>query len=243
MPVFERASSTFSRPQFNEWLARRRSEEGLAEFTPRDGENIFKSWLRDHWKWIAELPESKGLSLFCERDVTLVVCENSQNILIDGEIHPLNVFEILPINRPKEARAMTNRLRAGYQLHDGVISDEPDIRVHVAIAEQREADHWAQIKPCMGPVAGMFMLFRKSLWNQVRFRSGTIYFDKRFCSEVQRRGARLGIAQGLYLFHLYRFGKPDPCNYTAHLRLASASSPLASERFTRISSRKPVPIR
>lgn len=182
-----------------------------------------------------------GLNDFCERvPDDAWICLRDADTLFLTPRQQLQIQAIVEDEPPFELiGCMTNRLRASYQLHGGAMSDEPDIRVHVAIAEQREADHWAQITPCAGPVAGMFMLFRKSLWNQVRFRSRTFYFDKLFSCDVQRQGARLGIAQGIYLFHLYRFGKPDPCNYTAHLKSASGSSPWASERSIAISSRKP----
>ncbi|MDB6174070.1 MAG: helicase [Chthoniobacteraceae bacterium] len=111
MPVSERRPTRFSRTNFDEWLAQRRLEEGLAPFVPRDGELIFKSWLRDHWKWIQELPEAKGLSLYCERDVTFVVCEHAEHVTLDGQLHAVTVFDILPFNRPKDAPTLAIRLR------------------------------------------------------------------------------------------------------------------------------------
>jgi hypothetical protein len=167
----------------------------------------------------------------CLRDADTLFLTSQQQAQIQAIIDSNPPFELIG--------CLTNRLRAPYQLHDGAISDESDIQVHIDIAERLQADRWGLIKPCAGPVAGMFMLFRKSLWNQIRFRPRTIYFDKLFSCDAQRLGARLGIAQGIYLFHLYRFGKPDPCNHTAHLKSALESSPLAFERFIRTSSRRP----
>ncbi|MBP0943096.1 hypothetical protein V2K16_22730 [Pseudomonas alliivorans] len=138
---------------------------------------------------------------------------------------------------------LTNRIKAPYQLHQGMFSEEPDITAHITVAQLCEAQEWGVVKPCTGPVAGMFMLFRKSLLQLARFRQHSIYFDKRFCRDVQAQGARLGVAQGIYLFHLYRFGKRDPCNYTEHLKSVSGSSPSVFDRSTPTSSKRPTPTR
>ena len=111
MPVSARNSTRFSRINFDEWLTQRRLDEGLAPAVPRDGEPVFKSWLRDHWKAIQELPEARGLSLFCERDVTFVVCEHAEHVAIDDQLHALTIFEVLPFNRPRDPFALSSRLR------------------------------------------------------------------------------------------------------------------------------------
>lgn len=111
MPQLERRPSSFSRAEFDQWLAQRRTEEELTPATPRRGRPIFKSWLRDAWDDIQELPEARGLSLFCERDVTLVVAEVQENATIGGHPCSLGVFEILSLNRPKRADVLTSRFR------------------------------------------------------------------------------------------------------------------------------------
>lgn len=114
----------------------------------------------------------------------------------------------------------TNRLRAPYQLYNGVLSDNPNIQDHINIAERLEKEHYSEIKPVNDVVAGMFMLFRKSLWDEIKFEENSIFFDKTFSQQLLNKGYKLGIAQGIYLFHLYRFGKPNPCNYVQHLKSA-----------------------
>lgn len=114
---------------------------------------------------------------------------------------------------------MTNRLRAAYQLHGGAISEEPNISAHIAISRQRRVAYGASVKPQpLGPVAAMLMLFRKSEWAKHRFRERSIYFDSEFCEATRRAGGKVGVAQGLYLFHLYRWGQPDPANSIGHLK-------------------------
>lgn len=113
---------------------------------------------------------------------------------------------------------MTNRLRASYQLHDGQISDEPDLNVHVGISRERRRVHGTHVEPTpLGPLAAMLLLFPKSLWAAHPFEERTIYFDQLFCAEARARGARLGVAWGLYVLHLYRWGHKNPAAYTGHL--------------------------
>lgn len=113
---------------------------------------------------------------------------------------------------------MTNRLRAEYQLHEGTISDEPDIGRHLAIAQARQSEHGASVVPVDGPVAGLCMIFRRSTWERHPFPRRSFNFDQHFCHAVTREGGRIGVALGLYLFHLYRWGQANPCRYRDHLK-------------------------
>jgi hypothetical protein len=113
---------------------------------------------------------------------------------------------------------MTNRLRASYQLHAGRFSDEPDIGKHRAIAVERQAQHATRVEDLThGPVAGLFMLFPKRVWQRHPFEERTINFDTTFTDAVRADGGRIGIAQGLYLFHMYRWGQRNPLNHIKHL--------------------------
>lgn len=113
---------------------------------------------------------------------------------------------------------MTNRLRASYQLHQGRCSDDPDIREHLAIAETLWDVYGARVEPLPdGPVAGMLMLFPRHLWEGTRFTRCSRFFDQDFTTALRRRKVQVGIARGLYLFHLYRWGRPSPADYTKHL--------------------------
>lgn len=114
--------------------------------------------------------------------------------------------------------AMTNRLRSPYQLHGGVISQDPDISHHREIALTRRDEFGASVREVPGPVAGMCLIFNRRTWERTPFEPRSIYFDKQFSNAVREAGGRLGVAQGLYLFHLYRWGCEDPANHTEHLR-------------------------
>lgn len=65
---------------------------------------------------------------------------------------------------------------------------------------------------------GMLMIFHKSLWNEIKFKENTIFFDKRFSEAVLKSGKKIGLAKGLYLLHLYRWGQEKPTNYIKHLQ-------------------------
>jgi hypothetical protein len=112
---------------------------------------------------------------------------------------------------------MTNRLRAPYQLHGGKLSEEADIGVHVQIAQQRQQTYGASVQAVSGPVAGLCLIFRKATWARHPFVTRSIYFDQFFCDAARSNHGRVGVALGLYLFHLYRWGKPNPVGYVGHL--------------------------
>jgi hypothetical protein len=113
---------------------------------------------------------------------------------------------------------MTNRLRGAHQLHGGRISEEADIGAHVAIAQSRWAEFGTQVKATPSPIAAVCMLFRRSTWARSPFRERDICFDTYFSRAVVAAGGRLGVALGLYVFHLYRWGKTDPANNWSHLQ-------------------------
>ncbi len=142
MPQLEQHSTSFLRAEFDGWLTQRRADEGLAPIHPCGGRPVFKSWLRDRWDDIRELPEARGLGLFCERDVTMIVAEVAEDVMIGGQLCALSVFEILPINRPKRADVLTARLRqlsADAGRRAIVIAHE--IRAQIPRIEQAIAEH------------------------------------------------------------------------------------------------------
>lgn len=112
---------------------------------------------------------------------------------------------------------MTNRLRAPYQLHGGQISPVADIGHHRRIAYERWEAHGPAVAEVPGPVAGMLMLFRKATWERHPFVERSVYFDRDFCAAARQHGSRVGVALGIYLFHLYRWGQRDPTRAVAHL--------------------------
>ncbi|MCS5452512.1 hypothetical protein ACJVQT_22880 [Enterobacter huaxiensis] len=114
----------------------------------------------------------------------------------------------------------TNRLRSDYQvLERERLFDCDSITTHVETAKYMAANNWGVLTPLPAPevVAGMFMLFRKSLWEKIKFPRHSIYFDSEFTKAVRIIGGKVALAQGIYLFHLYRWGQDNPYAYTNHL--------------------------
>ena len=65
----------------------------------------------------------------------------------------------------------------------------------------------AELEPTKEPIAGVFMLFHKSAWEKVKFVENAINFDRLFTDMCKREGFKPYLAKGLYIFHLYRWGK------------------------------------
>jgi len=120
---------------------------------------------------------------------------------------------------------MTNRLGLPYQLHKGVLDNNTDWMYHRKIGKQRYEDFSTEIFETKETVAGLFMLFPKYTWDYVGgFKEGGIavddcFIDWHFSVAVRNLKLKTGIAQGLYLIHMYRpdAGK-DTRHATTHLR-------------------------
>lgn len=113
---------------------------------------------------------------------------------------------------------MTNRLGIRDQLYGGEISDNPDWSYHKEIGEKLYKEKYDSIKDVKS-IAGLFMLFPKKVWLQNKFRETEPYriFDTDFCKDIIKNKGKIGIAEGIYLFHDYRWGKKNPKRNTKHL--------------------------
>lgn len=109
---------------------------------------------------------------------------------------------------------MTNRLGLNWQLHHGQLSGNSDILDHRRIGIERFEQFGSEVKAVPNNyIGGMFMLFPKKTWMAVGgFPEGGIqikgkFIDWWFCDLVRRKRLKIGIAPGIYLFHLYRIWK------------------------------------
>lgn len=109
----------------------------------------------------------------------------------------------------------TNRLRKDNTNVIMDVYDESDINVHFDLFNELWETYGAEIEPTKEPIAGVFMLFHKSAWNEVKFVENAINFDRLFTDQLKRKGFIPHVAKGLYIFHLYRWGR-DPAD-TSHL--------------------------
>lgn len=110
---------------------------------------------------------------------------------------------------------LTNRLNTPSLLIGGMF-DEKDISKHIQLAKNAWINYGTKVIPTeVAP--GMLMIFHKSLWLKHRFVEKSIIFDKQFSKSVIDGGGKIGVAKGLYIFHLYRWDSLSPKSDTKHL--------------------------
>lgn len=102
---------------------------------------------------------------------------------------------------------LTNRIHplAHFQLLNGVVSDNPNIREHVRIAnEQKKALY--QVKEVKTQISGFLMMFSRETWVKNPFPENgkCLGVDNFFSKSVLDSGKTIQVMQGLYVFHLYR---------------------------------------
>lgn len=114
---------------------------------------------------------------------------------------------------------LTNRLGRPIQRYKGELSTNWDIKHHYTIAQSLEANHWCEVEDITSKkwVAGMFMMFRKSLWEQIKFKENCLTWDDQFSEDVRISGGKLGLMKGIYVFHFYRGWSDIPMFSNQHL--------------------------
>ncbi len=138
----------FSREQFNDWLIARRTELQLPAYVPKEGRPIFKSWLRDAWHALRDLPEAAGLDLFCERDVVMLACRYSERLLLGGHPCHLQLHDFLHINRPRTPEIFMARLREiGAESMRRRVELEAEVRAQIPRVEAALAEHGERLSP------------------------------------------------------------------------------------------------
>lgn len=113
----------------------------------------------------------------------------------------------------------TNRIGSTWckHLHAESMFTVKDLDQHIEVSHRLWSQHEQSIVETKGMIAGYFMLFKKSVWEENHFEANHIAFDKLFSDRCRDNGVRIGIANGLYVFHLYRWGKENPEKSINHL--------------------------
>lgn len=157
---------------------------------------------------IRELPED---SWICLRDIDTMFLLPEQPMWLETLVRSNPEYDVIG--------ASCNRLGSTYQLFGNMVSDDPDIRNHIEIAKLSRATWGNSIEdvPLGVPLAGFFLLFRKSLWLEIPFEERSIQFDLIFSNTLHAQNKRLGIMRGMYLFHTYRLGSENPRKAISHL--------------------------
>lgn len=112
--------------------------------------------------------------------------------------------------------ATTNRLGRDIQRYKGEFSNNHDMKYHHDLAVKLSKEEWATVKPVQ-KVAGMLMLFPKSLWNRIKFQENDAAFDDAFSNAVKSMGKKMAVMKGLYVYHLYRIWSDKPVGDKTHL--------------------------
>ena len=157
---------------------------------------------------IRALPED---SWICVRDIDTMFLLPEQPAWLEHLVASSPSYDVIG--------ATCNRLGSAFQLHDYHRSEDPNILHHIEIAKQARTQWGDQIEevPFGLPLAGFFLLFRKSLWHEIPFEERSIQFDFIFSAALHDNSKRLGILRGMYLFHTYRLGSDDPRKDVSHL--------------------------
>lgn len=163
----------------------------------------------------------KALNDFCE-----TVPEGNWICLQDGDICYLTPtwgkqIEDVVRNHGKDyglIGCLTNRLARDIQTVLG--TDHNDMLQHHQTAVEIEKDYYGEVEDITKKrvIAGMFMLFPKSVWHEVKFEENNIAFDDAFSLAVANKGYKLGLMKGLYVYHLYRIWSERPSRDRNHLK-------------------------
>ncbi|MEY3421059.1 MAG: Cellulophaga phage phi17:1 [Bacteroidota bacterium] len=176
----------------------------IYSFTPFDSDKNFGKACNDH---CALVPNDEDWILLRDSDTTFLTPDFPQQIQsIVDRYH--NDFDLIS--------CYTNRLGLKYQLYGGDISENTEIKHHIEIAKKLHEEKFDKVAKLNKNVAGFFLLFSKKAWKEHPFEEGLLvtkkdydgkeksgYIDYWFSNYFARK-KRVGIALGLYVFHVYR---------------------------------------
>lgn len=161
----------------------------------------------------------KAINDFCE-----LMPDDCWIVIQDGDITYLTPDWGTKIHNALEANGdkfgligcFTNRLAVKGQLHNGLFSDDHNILSHIPIAQGYSS---LEITEIHTPIAGLFMAFKKSTWAKLKgFKENSYSFDVDFSNRVRSAGMKIGIMNGLYVYHQYRPFSKSPKTDIRHLR-------------------------
>lgn len=115
---------------------------------------------------------------------------------------------------------MTNRCNVPAQ-QTFCVPDYPetDVKFHQKMAMARYSYHNALVSVTGSHIAAFLLCFRYSTFTELGgFEENTMHFDKRFCKAALKACKRIGIMQGIYVYHHYRMWSDNPVLDTKHLQ-------------------------
>lgn len=189
----------------------------IYSFTPFASDKNYGKILNEHCELV---PNDNDWILVRDSDTSFLIPEFSQQIqAIVDKYH--DKYDLIG--------CYTNRLGLDYQLIDGKLSEDVNIKNHIKIAQELHKRHGSTVSPLNKNIGGLFLLFPKRAWKEHKFEEGlkitktdyngktvTGYFDYWFSNYFARK-KRVGIANGVYLLHIYRLFAPNR-QYQEHLK-------------------------
>ena len=113
---------------------------------------------------------------------------------------------------------MTNRIRSKEQLVNEIFCEVDSIEWHMGRAKAAWETWGKDIKPAQGVIAAFCMCFSVGTWKRLGgFPEASITFDSVFSHRARRMGMKLGICEGIYIYHNYRSWSKNPYTDIAHL--------------------------
>jgi GT2 family glycosyltransferase len=144
----------------------------------------------------------------CLRDIDTLVLDHSTLFKQLDEIVKLHGKEYDMFG------AITNDLGLKRQLYKGELSRTYNLEDHHAIAKKLSEEKYSEVTYDKNSyIGGFFMLFSKAIWQKIGgLPEGLVikgkFIDYIFSKMVKKAGGRIGICQGVYIYHFCRYGKP-----------------------------------
>ncbi len=102
----------------------------------------------------------------------------------------------------------TNRVDCRWQILPGVDKANNDMDYHHALAQVQwsKEGHKVENVTHKAPLSGMMFMIKKSSWKRMGgFKGrGMLGVDNEAHNELKRRGMKIGLMKGIYVFHWYR---------------------------------------
>ena len=129
-----------------------------------------------------------------------------------------NIESIIRIGNYDVLGCLTNRIGAAEQRLGGYFNEDDRILYHMQLARNAWRDKGTQVLPASGPLAAFMLCFSMSAYQKCGgFIEGQLNFDSLFSQRARKSGLRLGIMQGIYVWHSYRLGSDNPRADYKHL--------------------------
>lgn len=147
---------------------------------------------------------------YCE----VVPNDNDWIILWDADLMVLTpkyehlMFEVAERNPQYSLWTIyTNRVTCRPQLIKSLF-EESDIREHRKKALELYENYTYSVKDIHRSISGYCMMFKKKTWEKIGFSGkGLFGVDTIFSNKIRHGGGKIGLMEGVYGFHYYRFNE------------------------------------